>query len=87
MLSEKERRVWVIGTMVLVWVGLGWAIADHFFWSPEGTALEVVQQLVRKAEVLVHGLVALAVVLTLLLTRLVYGALRAPRARSQAIND
>jgi hypothetical protein len=87
MLSEKELRVWVIGTMVLVWVGLGWAITDHFFWSPEGTALEVVQQLVRKAEVLVHGLVALAGVLTLALTRLAYCMLRAPRASGQAIND
>ena len=87
MLSEKEIRVWVIGIIVLGWVGLGWAIADHFLWSPEGTALEVVQQLVRKVEVVFHGLMALAVVLTLLLTRIAYCTLRAPRASGQAVND
>ena len=87
MLSEKELRAWVIGTIVLVWAGLGWAIADHFFWSPEGTALEVVQQLARKVEVLAHGVLAMAVVLTLALTRLASCMLRAPRASGQAVND
>jgi hypothetical protein len=41
--SEREMRVWLIAILVLVWVGIGWAIADHFLWYPVGTPEETIQ--------------------------------------------
>jgi hypothetical protein len=70
MLSEKEMRAWGIGIMVLVWVMLIWAIADHLLWSPEGTPSEVIHQLAQKVRLLAHGVTVLVVVGLVMMTRL-----------------
>jgi len=77
--SDKEMRVWTIGSLVLLWGGLGWIIADHLFWSPEGTPAEVVHQLARKVALIFWGLLGVMNFGALAMTRLVYCMLRAPR--------
>jgi hypothetical protein len=78
MVSDKEARIWAIGSIVLLWVELGWIMADYLFWSPEGTPAEVVHQLARKVELLFWGLLGVLGLGALALTRLVYGMLRTP---------
>ena len=76
--SDKEMRVWAIGSIVLLWVGLGWIMADHLLWSPEGTPAEVVHQLARKVGLLFWGLLGVMSLGALAMTRLVYCMLRTP---------
>jgi hypothetical protein len=68
--SDKEMRVWLIALLVLVWVGVGLGIADHFWWSPVATPTKVRLQS--------YGVEALRLVGMLLGTRVLYGLLRAP---------
>jgi hypothetical protein len=77
--SDKEMRVWAIGSIVLLWVGLGWIMADLLFWSPQGTPGEVVHQLARKVVLSFWGFLGVMSLVALALTRLVYGMLRAPQ--------
>jgi hypothetical protein len=58
--SAKAMRVWAIGSIVFLWGTLGWGIADQFFWSPQGTPLEVVHQLARQVQLLAYGVMAAA---------------------------
>jgi Na+-driven multidrug efflux pump len=76
--SDKEMRVWLIAILVLVWVGIGWAIADELFWYPQGTPEEVIHQLARKARVQSYGVMVVGIVGMLMGTRVAYGLLRAP---------
>jgi hypothetical protein len=76
-------RVWAIGSIVFLWGTLGWGIADQLFWSPQGTPMAVVHQLARQVQLLAYGVMAAAGLMALLMTRVVYGFLRAPRQEDQ----
>ena len=77
--SDKEMRVWVIGILVHLWVALGWPLYDQLCWSPEGPPAEVLHQFQQRVQLLAYGVMAIVGLMTLLMTRLAYCALRAPR--------
>ena len=73
--STKELRLWLLVSVVLLGVMLGWSIYDQFRWPTGGTPEEVVRYLQRHARVMKYGVIVFAGVVLCGMTRWVYWAL------------
>jgi hypothetical protein len=67
--------MWLLVSVVLLGVMLGWSIYDQCRWSPGGTPEEVVRHLQRHARLMRYYVVVFAGVVLCGITRWLYGAL------------
>ena len=74
--SDKEMRLWLIGTIVVAWGLLAWVIADQVFWASQGTPVEMLRQSSRRLQVMAYATTAFMSVGLLMITRVVYVLLR-----------
>jgi hypothetical protein len=84
--TTREMRVWFILGIVLLWVMLGWSIADQFLWSTGGMPVEMVRHAQRTTARLDWDRMVGMGFGALMLTRMAYCVLRTSRDSGKADN-